>query len=182
MLNHDACSAICCVFPVPEDEPEDCSQRADASDNIRYSNWQGETLWSDADVCRAYQSHQKSREQCYIEVLAATYEIDSYSPERKYGQGLVAPCEISPDDLEAFRISQAIDEHAHSEQKQRNAYQQTLDDRTLVDMKEVRRDQTCRAQSSISACDRSCNDSKDCQYASDPAKPFFRDPGSDSST
>ena len=49
---------------------------------------------------------------------------------------------VSPDNLEAFRIAQAIHQYTDGNQEERNTNQQTLGYGALVDVKEVGRNQS----------------------------------------
>ena len=60
------------------------------------------------------------------------YSVYGDSPKREYGECLVTPRKIAPDNLEAIGIGQAIDERCHSDQEQRDADNQAALDAALL--------------------------------------------------
>ena len=90
---------------------------------------------------------------------------------------LIAPCKISPYDLEAFCIAKAEDQYPYGEKEDRNAEKQAFAYRTLINTQEVGGDQAGRTQGSITTRDRSRHNAKDGENAAQRAEPFFRNAG-----
>ena len=95
---------------------------------------EGKTLGGDTDIGGADQGHEQGGEQSDVEVFAMTHQIDGDCPKGEDGECLVAPRKVTPDNLKAFRVAEAVNEHTDSEQEQRNTYQQALANGCLVDV------------------------------------------------
>ena len=91
-------------------------------------------LRCDAYIGSTDQCHHQRRQESYIEVLSAADKIHRNSPKRKHRECLIAPCKISPDYLESFCITQAVNQDSDSKEENRDTDQQTFADRALVDM------------------------------------------------
>ena len=92
-------------------------------------------------------------------------EPDGTCPEGEGSEGLVGPCEITPNDIEIH------EHHAEYAQEQRQGDDKTSWDRALVPFEEIRHDQTCTTQGCVTARDRSCYNADDGEYAANRAEP-----------
>ena len=54
-------------------------------------------------------------------------QVNGDGPQGEYGERLVDPCKISPDDVEPFRIFQAVEQNAECDGKNRKGNHQTDD-------------------------------------------------------
>ena len=95
---------------------------------------EGESFRSDAYIGGADQGHEKGGEQSDVEVFPVTHQIDGDCPKGEDREGLVAPRKVTPDNLKAFRVAEAVNEHTDGKQEQRNTYQQALANGRLVDV------------------------------------------------
>ena len=71
-----------------------------------------ESFGCDTDVRRADAGHEQCRDKCYDIGLLFSCEVYCDGPKGEYGERLVAPSEVAPDDLKAISIGQAVDERA----------------------------------------------------------------------
>ena len=76
---------------------------------------EGESFWSDADIGRADQGHEKGGEQSDVEVFAMAHQIHGDCPKGEDGECLVAPGKVTPDNLKAFCVVEAVNEHTDGE-------------------------------------------------------------------
>ena len=110
------------LFPVPPYKPNKGDDGAGATDGVGDGLGEGESFWSDADVGGADQGHEQGGEQSDVEVFAVTHQIDRDGPKGEDRECLVAPRKVTPDNLKAFRVAEAKNEHTNGEQEQRNTY------------------------------------------------------------
>ena len=76
---------------------------------------EGESFGGDADIGRADQSHEQGGEQGDVEVFPVAHQIDCDCPKGEDGKCLVAPRKVTPDNLKAFCVAEAVDEHTDGE-------------------------------------------------------------------
>ena len=129
--------------------------------------WKRQAFGSDTYIGRANQRHHQGRKQSDVIVLLFTQQINGDCPQGEDGQSLVAPGEVSPDNLEAFGIAQAIHQHTDGEQEERDADEQTLGNGTLVDVQEIGCYETGRTESRITTGNRSRHDTQNSQDATE---------------
>ena len=92
-------------------------------------------------------------------------EIHRCRPKGEYGQGLVRPCEIAPYDIEIHK------RHTKYHGKHRHGNHQAFPDGFLLQMEEIRYDQSCASQSRIARSDGSrdnANHGDDSAYDAEP--------------
>ena len=105
------------LFPVPPYKPYEGDDGAGATDGVGDGLGEGESFWSDADIGGADQGHEKGGEQSEVEVFAVTHQIHGDCPKGEDGECLVAPRKVTPDNLKAFRVAEAVDEYTNGKQE-----------------------------------------------------------------
>ena len=105
------------LFPVPPYKPYEGDDGAGATDSVGDGLGEGESFWSDADIGGADQGHEKGGEQSEVEVFAVTHQIHGDCPKGEDGECLVAPRKVTPDNLKAFRVAEAVDEYTNGKQE-----------------------------------------------------------------
>lgn len=130
-----------------------------AAKEERYADDGHEDGWQDGDV---------------IERLVCS-EIYRYSPKGEDGECLVGPTEIFPDDVERVGIVNLPDEQKDGDDEHRNADEESLDDRTLVDVERVGYDESAGTQRCVTTRDRCCHNTKDSKDATKLTKPSTTD-------
>ena len=103
------------LFPIPPHKPYEGDDGAGATDGVSEGLGEGETFGGDTDIGRADQGHEQGGEQSDVEVFAVAHQIDGDGPKGEDGECLVAPCKVTPDNLKAFRVAEAVNEHTDGE-------------------------------------------------------------------
>ena len=103
------------LFPVPPYKPYEGDDGAGATDGVGDGLGEGEAFGGDADVGGADQGHEQGGEQGDVEVFPVAHQIDRDGPKGEDGECLIAPRKVTPDNLKAFRVAEAVDEHTNGE-------------------------------------------------------------------
>ena len=132
-----------------------------------------EPFGSHTDVGGADAGHEQGRNERNPIRFLLLRQVYGYGPEGEYGEGLVAPGKVAPDNLESIGIGQAIDECGHSDQEQGNADEQPALDAALLHVQEVGQNEACRTQGCVATCDGGGHDAEQCHDASYGTQPIF---------
>ena len=131
------------------DEEERQDQRHRGSQQVgQRTILQAEELVRDEEERRADVGHDQGRDQRHPIVRSPLYEVGRNGPQREDREGLVAPCEVTPHDIEVDRR----DPIPHG--KERHADEQSLPEGALLEVKHIGNDQARGTEGGIARGDR----------------------------
>ena len=124
---------------------------------------------------RADHCHEQGGNERHGKGLAFERQIDGNHPQREYGEGLVGPSEILPDDIETIGILNLPHQQGNAHQKQRNTDQETAAHGLLRQMQIVGYDETAGTESGVTARNRGCHHTQQGEDATGYAQPLVAD-------
>ena len=157
------------VLVLPYQEPNECGEGAGDTDEVRQLQAEVEAVLVDAEVGHADGHHEHARYDGYEVGFVAFGQIDGDGEEGEDGEGLVEPCEVTPQDVE-------LDKQQHdADGKHGQTEHEALDDLILLDLEHVGQYETCAAQGGVAGGDGGDDNAEDGEDGTERSEPTVAD-------
>lgn len=161
------------LFPADvKHQPHERSNAADDWGEPIDSGEEVEALWRNEYVGGADGRHPKRGDEGHDEILVRESEVDGYGPEGEDGERLIRPREISPYDVEAVGVLDAVYEDEEGEDENGDGDEETLGDGLLLYVEIVGHDEARRAQGCIARRYGRGDNSEDGEDAAERPEPL----------
>ena len=118
-------------------------------------------------------TRQQRDQECVFRRAFLCTQVNCDCREREYSNGLVCPCEVSPQDVEAFCIQFCEYQNSDNGDEDTQCYHDTISFFFLVDVQVVSNHQTAGTQCGITGSDRQYDNAQDCDQTTNRAQQVF---------